>query len=68
VNDEAYSGEVLKAAIKAAKGSNEPIRLIVKNGNRFRTVTIDYRGGPRYPKLEKIGTSENGLDRLLTPR
>jgi predicted metalloprotease with PDZ domain len=68
VNDEAYSGEVLKAAIVAAKDGKDPIRLIVRNGDRFRTVSIDYHGGPRYPKLEKIGKGMSGLDRLLEPR
>jgi predicted metalloprotease with PDZ domain len=68
VNDEAYSADLLKAAIRAAKGSKDPIRLIVKNDNRFRTVVIDYHGGPLYPKLEKIGKGESGLDRLLAPR
>jgi predicted metalloprotease with PDZ domain len=68
VNDEAYSGDVLKAAILAAKDGKDPIRLIVRNGDRFRTVSIDYHGGPRYPKLEKVGSGQSGLDRLLAPR
>ncbi|AXJ94967.1 MULTISPECIES: M61 family metallopeptidase [unclassified Sphingomonas] len=68
VNGEAYSGDKLKAAILAAKTSKEPIRLLVKNGPRFRDVAIDYHGGPRYPRLEKVGTGDGGLDRLLAPR
>ncbi|WP_308814801.1 peptidase M61 [Sphingomonas sp. GV3] len=68
INGEAYSGDKLKAAILAAKTSKEPIRLLVKNGPRFRDVAIDYHGGPRYPRLEKVGTGEGGLDRLLAPR
>ncbi|WP_294392905.1 peptidase M61 [uncultured Sphingomonas sp.] len=68
VNDEAYSGEAVKAAILTAKDGKDPIRLIVKNGARFRTLTIDYHGGPRYPKLEKVGKGDGGLDRLLAPR
>lgn len=68
VNDHAWSGEAAKEAIVAAQDTKAPIRLIVKNGDRFRTVEIDYHGGPRYPRLEKIGTGEGGLDRLLAPR
>ena len=68
VGGEAYSGDRLKAAIAAAKGSKEPIRLLVKNGDRLRDVVIDYHGGARYPRLEKVGTGEGGLDRLLAPR
>ena len=68
VGGEAYSGDRLKAAVAAAKGSKEPIRLLVKNGDRLRDVAIDYHGGARYPRLEKVGTGEGGLDRLLAPR
>ena len=68
VGGEAYTGDRLKAAIVAAKGSKEPIRLLVKNGDRLRDVAIDYHGGPRYPRLEKVGSGDGGLDRLLAPR
>jgi len=68
VNGVAYSGDVMKAAIVAAQTSKDPIRLLLKNGPRFREVAIDYHGGPRYPRLQKTGTGETGLDRLLAPR
>ena len=68
VNGRAYSGDALKAAIVQAQTAKEPIHLLVKNGERYRDLAIDYHGGPRYPRLEKIGTGETGLDRLLTPR
>jgi hypothetical protein len=28
-------------------------------------VSVPYYGGLRYPKLEKIGTADSGLDMLL---
>ncbi len=68
VNGDAYSPERIKAAIVAAKGSKEPIRLTVKNNDRFRDVAIDYHDGPRYPRLQKVGTADGGLDTLLMPR
>jgi len=63
-----YSDDRLKDAIRAAKGTKEPIRLLVKNGTRYREIAIDYHNGLRYPRLEKTGSGEGGLDRLLTPR
>ena len=68
VNGEAYSGDRLKAAIIAAKDSAHPVKLVIKNQDRFRDVTLAYTGGPRYPRLEKVGTGETGLDRLLKAR
>ena len=68
VNGEEYSSDRIKAAVVAAKDSKDPIRLLVKDGDNFRDVTIDYHDGPRYPRLQKVGQGETGLDRLLTPR
>jgi predicted metalloprotease with PDZ domain len=68
VNGDAYTDDVMKAAIIAAKTSKEPIRLIVKEDNKVRTVDLDYHGGPRYPHLDKIGSGETGLDQLLAPK
>ncbi|NNM77536.1 M61 family metallopeptidase [Sphingomonas sp. ID1715] len=67
VNGQAYDAEALGRAITDAK-RGAPIRLTVKGDDRFREVGIDYRGGLRYPRLEKIGTGEGALDRLLAAR
>ncbi|ODP36744.1 M61 family metallopeptidase [Sphingomonas turrisvirgatae] len=64
IGGEEYSDDRLIAAVKA----KAPVKLLVKNGTRYRDVTVDYRGGLRYPRLEKIGSGEGGLDRLLAPR
>lgn len=67
VNNESYTPERLKAAITAAK-SGAAVSLLVKKGDEYRTVALDWHDGLRYPRLEKIGTGEGGLDRLLAPR
>ncbi|MCP9221545.1 peptidase M61 [Erythrobacter sp. LQ02-29] len=68
VNGTAYSKEAIMDAITAAKGTKDPIELMVKRGDAYRTVKIDYHDGLRYPYLEKTGEGEHGLDRLLAPR
>lgn len=67
VDGRAYSDDVMKDAITAAKTSNQSIKLIVKNGDRVRDVAVQYNGGLRYPRLEKTGKGESSLDRLLKP-
>lgn len=49
----AYDAERLKTAITAAK-DGRPISLLVKNGDHFQTIAITYKGGLRYPRLERI--------------
>ena len=68
VNGEAYSAEVLREAITAAKGGKEPIELLVRRDDHFVTVPIAYHDGLRYPWLEPAGEGEQPLDRLLAPR
>jgi predicted metalloprotease with PDZ domain len=69
VNGRAYSDDVIKDAITAAKSSKTPIALLVRRDDRYQTVTIDYHGGLRYPVLESTTPGKpNGLDRLLSPR
>ena len=68
VDGQAYTPELLKAAIVAAKGTKTPVPLLVRHDDRIAAVALDYHGGLRYPRLEKVGTGETGLDRLLAPR
>lgn len=67
VNGTPITVDALKAAVTAAKTSKEPIKLLFKLDDSYREIAIDYHGGLRYPRLEKIGSGETGLDRLLAP-
>ncbi|MDE1146845.1 MAG: peptidase M61 [Azospirillaceae bacterium] len=68
VNGVAYDVERIKSAVMAAKGQGPAVELIVKNGDRFRTVRLDYHGGLRYPHLEKVEGQPARLDDLLAPK
>ena len=65
VNNVAYDSDKLKAAVKAAKDSKDPITLLVKNGDAFTTATIDYHDGLRYPKLERVESTPDRLGDIL---
>jgi predicted metalloprotease with PDZ domain len=68
VNGIAYDPDVLKDAIRAAKGDSQPIELIVRTGDRYRVARVDYHQGLRYPHLQRQGTGPALLDEILTPR
>jgi predicted metalloprotease with PDZ domain len=53
VNGTQYSSDAMRGAIEAAKTATEPIQLIVANGAQFRTFSVDYHGGLRYPHIER---------------
>jgi predicted metalloprotease with PDZ domain len=68
VNGRAYEADLLKDAITAAKGQGPAVELLVKTGDFYRTVRIDWHGGLRYPHLERDGTGPAPLDAILTPK
>lgn len=68
VNGDAYSKDVIRDAVTAAKDGSEPITLLVKRGERFDTLEIPYHGGLRYPWIEPVSGGTQGLDRLLAAR
>jgi predicted metalloprotease with PDZ domain len=65
VNNRAWKPELLKAAVKDAKTGTAPITLLVKKGNVFRTIALDYHGGLRYPHLERIPGTPDRLASIL---
>jgi predicted metalloprotease with PDZ domain len=67
INGHAYTEDVLKHAMRAAKGTTDPIELIVSSDNEFRTVRLDYHDGEKYPRLERVQGTTDLLDEILKP-
>jgi predicted metalloprotease with PDZ domain len=65
VNGRALDTDQLKTAIKSKKST---LSLLVKTGDMYRTVDLNYNGGLRYPTLEKTGAGPSSLDALLAPK
>jgi predicted metalloprotease with PDZ domain len=68
VNGLAYEPERLQSVISRTKASTEPVELLVRVGDRFRSVRVDYHGGLRYPHLERDPVQKPLLDEVLAPR
>jgi predicted metalloprotease with PDZ domain len=67
VNGRAYKPEILRTAIIAAKTAKEPINLLVKKGNLYHSVALDYHDGLKYPRLERIPGTPDRLTEILKP-
>jgi predicted metalloprotease with PDZ domain len=68
VNARTFDADALKQAIKAAAGNGAAPELLIHDGDVYRTVRLDWHGGLRYPRLEKVGKGQGTLDALLAPR
>jgi predicted metalloprotease with PDZ domain len=63
-----YSSEALDDAIQAAETNSSPIELIVQNGAAFKTISVDYHGGERYPHLVRDESKPDYLTEILSPQ
>jgi len=67
VNERKWSPPVLHGAIKAAQGSNQPIELLIENGQFFKTYSVDYHDGEKNPHLEPVAGQPDVLGDILKP-
>jgi hypothetical protein len=68
VNGRRFSAEVLHDAIKAAKGTAEPIELLIENTSYYKTFKLDYHDGEKYPRLVRDESRPDLLSDILKAR
>lgn len=68
VDGRAYSSDVLFDALERAAKSHEPIALLVRHGDVYRTIGLSYFDGPRYPHLMRIDGVPDRLSEVVKPR
>ncbi len=67
VNGKAYDHDRMKAAVKETKNGKKT-ELIVRVGDDVRTLTVDYSGGLRYPRLERVEKTPARFDDIVTAK
>jgi predicted metalloprotease with PDZ domain len=65
VNGRRFSPEILRDAIKAAKGSSATIDLLVENTEYYKTYKLDYHEGELYPHLVRDESKPDLLTEIL---
>jgi predicted metalloprotease with PDZ domain len=67
VNGQIFSTDGLQDAIREAKGSTEPIHLMLQTDSFLSNADIDYHDGERFPVLERVASSPDLLDEITKP-
>jgi predicted metalloprotease with PDZ domain len=67
INDRAFTGELLRDALKASTKNDQPIRFLVVNDDYFKTCSVNYHGGERYPHLVRVEGKPDLLDDIAKP-
>ena len=65
VNGRGWSADALHEAIAASKNVSMPIDLRIENGGFQENYKVDYRGGERYPHLERDPTKPDLLAEII---
>jgi predicted metalloprotease with PDZ domain len=68
VDGDDYDADGLRDAITGAKGNQTPVTLLVKRNDAYRTISIPYHDGLRYPHLERMQGTPALLDALITAK
>jgi predicted metalloprotease with PDZ domain len=64
VNGRQYTPTVLREAV----AKKQPVELLVKNGEFYRTFRVDYTGGERYPHLVREESTPDLLSAIISPK
>jgi predicted metalloprotease with PDZ domain len=67
VNSKAFTPAVLRDALKESKNSSQPLQFLVLNDGYYKTFSVDYHGGERYPHLERKKGKPDLLDEISKP-
>ena len=67
VNGREYDPNLLRTAIREAKGGAEPIEFIVENTGFYKVLKLDYHLGEKFPALERVAGTPDRLDDILQP-
>jgi predicted metalloprotease with PDZ domain len=67
VNGREFDPQLLRTAIREAKGTSAPIDLIVANTGFYKIVHLDYHDGEQFPVFERIDGVPALMDDILAP-
>jgi predicted metalloprotease with PDZ domain len=67
VNGRQFSATVLRETVDAAAKNAEPVELLIKDGEFYKSYRVDYHGGLRYPHLERDAAKTDLLTAIISP-
>lgn len=65
VNGRQFTSTILKEAIGRAVTDTKPIELLIRQGEYYKTYSVDYHGGEKYPHLVRIDNTTDLLTQIV---
>jgi predicted metalloprotease with PDZ domain len=67
VNGRQFNPTTLREAVQQTATSATPLELLIKTGDYYKTYRVDYRGGERYPHLERDSAAPDLISLISAP-
>jgi predicted metalloprotease with PDZ domain len=67
VNGRKYSKDIIRTALRRAVNTQQPIALLVENGEYYSTLDVNYHDGIRYPHLVRNEAQPDLLGDIIKP-
>ncbi|HVB40578.1 MAG TPA: hypothetical protein VNE83_06730 [Terriglobales bacterium] len=68
INGQPYSTSLLRSQIAQAQQSKAPLQIQAQSDGVTRVYTVHYDGGLRYPHLERVPDTTDGLQQILAAK
>ncbi len=68
INGRQFSGLLLHQAVRDSPRTTGPIALLIKDGEYYRTINVDYHDGELYPHLERNKSKPDLISEIIRPR
>jgi len=67
VNGRKFSTEIWHDQLKATKNSSGPLELLIENTDYFKTYSLNYHDGEKYPHLVRDASKPDLLSDIIKP-
>jgi predicted metalloprotease with PDZ domain len=68
INRREFTPTELRGAVGRTPSATGPLELLVKDGDYYNTIKVDYHGGHKYPHLERDSTKPDLLTQIIAPK
>ncbi len=68
INRREFTPTELREAVGRTPSATGPLELLVKDGDYYNTIKVDYHGGHKYPHLERDASKPDLLTQIIAPK
>jgi predicted metalloprotease with PDZ domain len=68
VNGRQFTSTILREAIGKAVTDSKPIDLLIRSGEYYKTYSVDYQGGEKYPHLVRVENTPDLLAEIIAAK